>query len=92
MDLQYAVNPFAMIAKYSDMLDDLTGKHAELESRLLNSDQAGSSDTKTADRKDLARIDFQLALVKQFLEFWKNTIKSGIEILKSLDELATSGR
>ena len=79
------------IGYFSSKIDEITQKVSVLEIDLLGTgeeDKAAKQDIKA----QLARLNFQLGLCKEFIEFWKQVIQTTLNLIKSLQELAQGAR
>ena len=84
----------AQVAKYTAKIEELTESRAVYEDMLLNI-KAGDKDSLSDEQKammkslhsEIAKLEIQIGLCKQFLEFWKEVLKSGLQILGMFNEL-----
>lgn len=89
MSLGLAINK---IAEYTSFIGVIAEKVANLEAELVKS-TANKDDNAVRDvQRQLTLYKTLLGLVKDFLEFWKEIIKSVLGLLKSFNELAQGAR
>lgn len=84
----------SQMAKYLAEISRLSDVKARTEDELLDIKLTGKAD-EDVERNihaRIAKLETQISLCKQFLEFWKEVLKSGIQILASFNELVSSGR
>ena len=80
------------LAEYTSAISRLTEEVGNEESKLLAA-TASKDDNAIKDvQRRLTLLKTMVGLMKDFLEFWKDTIKSFMAIFKMMNELAQGSR
>ena len=79
------------IGFFSAKIDEITARVADLEIELIGTDEK-DKDSRQDIKSQLAKLNFQLGLCKEFIDFWKNVIQTTLNLIKSLQELAQGAR
>ena len=77
------------IAEYSGRLETATALMGDVQVQL---EKAGDVDVKKDLRSQQAKLSYLIGLYKEFLEFWKDVIKTALSLLKMFNELAQGAR
>lgn len=80
------------VAEYTKKQNDSLNAVSQLQADVDTATRSGKDDVIREAQKALTREQTKLGLYRTFLDFWKEAVKSILGQLKSIQEIAFSGR